>query len=116
MRFVRYLYLALVSVLLVFIALANRDLVVLRLVPKELEHFSPIPVALPLPLFGVMLGGILIGLSLGIFREWVRERKIRATAARQARELRRLERELKQLKGAQHAGKNDVLALLDEVS
>lgn len=121
MRYIKYALIAIFGVFLVTIALANRESVLIRLVPMELfptdvAGWVPVNPQIELPLFVVIFGGIVVGLLVGFVWEWVREHGHRADAARSARETRRLEREVKRLKGEQHKGKDEVLALLDEAS
>ncbi|MEM7074722.1 MAG: LapA family protein [Pseudomonadota bacterium] len=116
MRYVRYLSIAIFGLALVFIALANRDMVSVRLMPPELSGVAVLNPAYDVPLFVVIFGGILAGLVLGLIWEWIREAGERAEAARQKRELAGLRAEVKRLKDQKNEGKDEVLALLDEAS
>lgn len=113
MRFIRYLFLALVGLALVVVALANRGAVELRIVPDEFAIFLPIRNDWSLPLFVVIFGGIVAGLLIGFVWEYFREHRQRAESAQRKRELNRLEREVKGLRDKNAEGKDDVLALLD---
>ncbi|MEQ6201561.1 LapA family protein [Sulfitobacter sp. HNIBRBA2951] len=114
MRYVRYLCIAIFSVALVSVALANRAIVSLQVLPTELSGMFAVNPSVNLPLFIVILGSILAGLLVGFIWEWIREFGDRAEAAKQAREMRRLQREIDRLKEEKHAGKDEVLALLDK--
>ncbi|MEQ6248717.1 LapA family protein [Sulfitobacter sp. HNIBRBA3233] len=114
MRYVRYLCIAIFAVALIAVALANREIVSLKVLPAEVSGLFALNPRLELPLFIVILGSILAGLLIGFIWEWIREYAERAEAAKQAREMRRLEREVARLKAERHKGKDDVLALLDE--
>jgi len=116
MRYIRYVCIAVFALALVLVALANRELVTLRLVPEGLPEGLQFAVApqISLPLFVVIYGGILVGLLVGFVWEFFREHAIRSDANKKAREIRRLEREIKRLKAEKHEGKDEVLALLDE--
>ena len=98
------------------VALVNRAIVPLKILPTEVSHWFAVNPQIELPLFLVILGSIVAGLLVGFVWEWIREYGQRAEAARQAREMRRLEREVARLKGEKHQGKDEVLALLDEAS
>lgn len=116
MRYLRYAFLAVIGIVLVSVSLANRQPVTLRLLPDGLETLVPANPAVSLPLFAVILGGIAAGLILGFFWEWMREYKHRREAARKAREVRQLERQVNKLRQDKNAGKDEVLALLEEAN
>lgn len=116
MRYIRYACIATFAVALISVAVANRQMVSLQLVPTEVAGWFQMNPGVDLPLFIVIFGSIIVGLLVGFVWEWVREHNQRAEAARQAREMRRMEREIVRLKGEKHKGKDDVLALLDEAS
>jgi len=117
MRYIRHAILAVIAIGLITTALANRDMVTLNLLPQTLAELTGYPAAansVSLPLFMVILGGIVAGLLLGFVWEWLREHKHRAEAVRQRREKDRLAREVAQIKTASPETGDDVLALLEE--
>ncbi len=116
MRYIRYACIAIFAVALVLIALANRQMVSVQMLPGELSAFAALNPSFEVPLFVVIFGGILAGLVLGFLWEYIREAKERAAAARQAREMAQMRAELRRLKGERHKGQDEVLALLDEAS
>ncbi|MBK0327436.1 LapA family protein [Rhodobacteraceae bacterium F11138] len=116
MRYIRYAFLASLAILLVSVSLANRGLVPLKLMPDALAQLLGFNMSITLPLFVVVLGGIVAGLVIGFFWEWMREHKHRREAGEKAREVRKLERRVKRLKTEKHQGKDEVLAILDEAS
>jgi uncharacterized integral membrane protein len=116
MRYVRYICIAIFAIALIAVALANREMVSLQILPTEVSGYFALNPAINLPLFIVILGSIIAGLLIGFVWEWIREYGQRAEAAKQAREMRRLEREVARLKAEKHEGKDEVLALLDEAS
>ncbi|WP_147111459.1 LapA family protein [Tateyamaria sp. syn59] len=116
MRYIRYACIAIFAVALIAVALANRGMVTLKLLPDEIAGLFAVAPTIELPLFVVIFGGIIVGLLVGFVWEWMREHAIRAENARNARDKRRLEREVKRLKSEKHEGKDEVLALLDEAS
>jgi len=116
MRYIRYASIAIFALALILIALANRSVVSIRILPEELSGLVALNPNYEVPLFVVIFGGILAGLILGFFWEYIREAKERAAAARQAREMKHMRTELRRLKGEKHAGQDEVLAILDEAS
>ncbi len=116
MRYVRYLCIAVFAIALIAVALANRSMVSLKLLPTEVSGWFALNPEIRVPLFIVILGSIIAGLLVGFVWEWVREYGQRAEAARQAREMRRLEREVARLKVEKHERQDEVLALLEQAS
>ncbi len=114
LRYLRYLVLAVIAVLLVTMALANRDPVVIKLMPDDVAAAVGINWQIGMPLFMVMFGGIVGGILIGFVWEWAREHKHRATAKGATRQVSRLERELATMRDATSVPKDDVLALLDK--
>lgn len=116
MRYIKYLFLAVVAAGLILVALANRSMVELKLFPEELSAYLGQPFSYQLPLFIVIFAGIVAGLLIGFVWEWLREHKHRVEARVQKREKEKLERELKSAKREVNKGKDDVLALLDDAA
>ncbi|WP_428514990.1 lipopolysaccharide assembly protein LapA domain-containing protein [Roseovarius sp.] len=116
MRYIRYASIAIFAVALILIALANRQVVEVQILPGELAGLAALNPSYQIPLFIVMFGGILAGLVIGFIWEWIREAKERAAAARQAREMAALRAEVRRLKGERNKDQDEVLALLDEAS
>ena len=113
LRFIRYLFLALLGICLVTVALANRGLVAVHLLPEDMAVFSGVRFGAELPLFLIIFAGILAGLLIGFVWEWFREAHQRAEAAAAKRELTRLKAEVARLGGSTSKPKDEVLALLE---
>ena len=116
MRYIRYFVLAAIAVCLITVALANREVVTLKLLPQGLADLLGYSVegnSVSLPLFVVIFGGLIGGILLGFVWEWLREHKHRAEAAHQRREKEKLAREMAKLK-SDTGPKDEVLALLEE--
>ncbi|MEF3048207.1 lipopolysaccharide assembly protein LapA domain-containing protein [Pseudotabrizicola sp. L79] len=113
-RMLRYLLLAVLAIVLVTIALANRDAVTLEVLPANLAAFAGVEWRLTVPLYAVIFGGIIAGILIGFVWEWFREHKHRATAATRTKEVARLERELAVMRDTKPDQSDDVLALLDK--
>lgn len=116
MRYVKYAFWLALVIVLVPVALANRGIVTLQLLPEQLAGLVGLNQSIELPLFVVIFGGIAVGLLIGFVWEWIREFKYRAQATRKESERKKLEREVRRLKGERDAGKDEVLAILDEAS
>lgn len=112
-RYLRYLFLAGLAIVLLTVAIANRGQVTLNALPADIAAFANFNHAVSLPLYLVIFGSIIIGLMIGFVWEWFREHRIRANASSRAREVARLERELEELRRSNPGQKDDVLALLD---
>ena len=116
MRYIRYAFLAALAVVLICVALANRGLVTLQLLPADVSALLGFQETISLPLFLVIFGGIAAGLLIGFIWEWLREHKHRRVASVKAREVDKLEREVVRLKGERNQNRDEVLAILDEAS
>ena len=114
MRYVRYAFYGSIGVVLLVVALANRGMVSLQLLPEELAGFAGFNYTVTLPLFLVILGSIVVGLAIGYAAEWLREHKHRAAASEHRRERFRLEREVDRLKTPEPGSGDEVLAILDK--
>lgn len=114
MRYFRYAFLAALGLVLITIALANRNDVAIKLLPTDLASFLGFQYAAELPLFIVIFLGIVGGLFIGFVWEWIREYRQRAEATRIRRELNRLKAEVARLKKDTGEHKDDVLALLED--
>lgn len=112
MRLIKYLILAILAIVLVIVALANREPMTLQLMPEAVANLVGFQWQITLPVFVVLLAAILIGLALGFVWEWVREHKHRATAVTERRERERLEQEVRKVAPPAKAG-DDVLAILE---
>lgn len=112
-RYLRYVLLIALALVLLTVALANRAPVAVRLLPDDLAALTGLTWGMELPLFLIIFGGIVAGLLIGFVWEWFREMKHRSTASAKSREVTRLERELAVLRDTTSVPQDDVLALLD---
>ncbi len=113
MRLLRLILVAVLAVLLIGIALANRSLVTVGLFPGNFGNWLGGGFRFTMPLFIVIIMSVLIGMVLGLIWEWMRESGYRAAAQRRAFELARAEREAGQLRRTYSAPRDDVLAIID---
>lgn len=110
MRTLKYLILAVIMLVLVVVALANRELVTLNLLPTDMARVMPVSVQVPL--FVVGLAGVVVGMLIGYLFEWRREHKHRRRASEKAREAHRLSTEMERLRKSTGKHEDDVLTLL----
>ena len=93
------------------LALANRELVTLNLLPEGMARVMPVSVQLPL--FVVILLSVVVGMVLGYLFEWLREHKHRrARRAEGARGGAAEPRGRPAAQGRPARPEDDVLALL----
>lgn len=113
LRALKYLFLIIVALALVLMALANRETVVVELVPEALAAWFGVQYGVELPLFLVILGGVMVGLLVGFVWEWLREHRYRVEARTNRQAAKALEREVTTLKGPAKGSQDEILALVD---
>jgi len=109
MKFLRYLVLAVIALVIITLAFANREVVTLNLLPEDIETLVGMNLKIELPMFLIGFGGIAMGVVVGFIWEWMREHKYRAAAASHRRQVRELERKVT-------PAQDDVIALLESPS
>ncbi|MCG8690010.1 MAG: lipopolysaccharide assembly protein LapA domain-containing protein [Minwuiales bacterium] len=90
MKFLAWLIFVAVGLLTVLLAVANRGPVTFSL--------DPLPLALELPLYAVILASVFIGLLIGAGAMWLRDGKVRRLARQRRREAAKLEDELRAMR------------------
>jgi uncharacterized integral membrane protein len=110
MRTLKLLVLGLILLAVVVLAVANREAVILHLLPPGLDRVMAL--SIELPLFVVILVSVVAGMVLGYLLEWLREHKHRRRAAQKEQEAARLHREVAHLRKETGRPEDDVLALL----
>lgn len=113
MRTIKNLLLLVILIAIVVVAVANRDLATVQLLPAPLADVLGFNYDATLPLFVIILVSMLFGLLFGYFFEWFRERKHRRAVNVKERELSKLESEVQTLRKKTGEGQDDVLALLN---
>ncbi len=111
MRYIRYAILAVFLLVMVLVALANRTVIEVALLPDELPYADMLKISVPM--FVLIFAAIGVGLLLGYFLEFFREHKFRRRAAVKSREVARLDAEVKKLKQQGGRDDDDILALLN---
>lgn len=115
MRFLKLVVMLSISVCLIVLALANRSMVELNLLPSEFADSLGLAEAIKMPLFLVILIGVLIGLLIGFVWEYLREHKQRKELGATKKEVRTLAHEMKKLKKETREPQDEILELLDKV-
>ncbi|ESW61604.1 MAG: phosphoribosylanthranilate isomerase [Rhodobacter sp. CACIA14H1] len=114
LRILRYVLIAVLMVVLLTVALANRAVVPVRLLPEDVGALFGVNWQMEMPLFLVLFGGVVAGVVIGFTWEWLREHKHRKTASRRGKEVARLERELAVMRDSSSLPGDDVIALIDK--
>ncbi len=113
-RYLRYAWLIALALVCLIIAMANRTLVTISLLPDDLAGLLNWQARADLPLFLVLALGVVFGLGLGFVLEWLREHNHRKVARVQTRAVSKLERELAAMKDQTSLPEDPVLALLEK--
>jgi lipopolysaccharide assembly protein A len=114
MRILRVVLLFILALALVSVAMANRTLVPLQLLPSDLAILIGVNWGIEIPLFLVIFASIIAGLLIGFVWEWLREHKHRAAVKSSIKTVSKLERELATMRDARSVPTDDVLAILEK--
>ena len=113
MRFLRLIFVVALAILLIAVALANRETVTLSAFPANFGQYLGGRWSVALPLFLVIFLAFALGMLAGLVWEWLRESHIRREARAQAFRAAQLESEVGHLRNRHAAPKDDVLAILE---
>lgn len=114
MRLIRLAFVTILALILIAVALANRQLITISLLPADLASYLGGSWSLTLPAFLALFLAILFGVLVGFIWEWLREASLRAEAKRRAAHVAQLEHEVAALRRTHAAPKDDVLAILEQ--
>lgn len=104
MRLLKILFLVLVAVVLVVLAVANRHVIQLNLLP--VSDFDPgFPTSVNIPAFAAVFGAMFVGIVVGLVLEALRESYHRRNEREYKRKAMVLDREVHRL--ARKAGEED---------
>ena len=112
-RYIRVIFLACLFIIILTLAVANRELVDIRMLPSELEGFLGGGMIFTIPIFVLFLCGVIFGLFVGFVWEWIREMKHRSAASRKSKKLAKVENELSQLKRESGQNEDEIMLLLN---
>ncbi|MDO5622966.1 MAG: LapA family protein [Paracoccus sp. (in: a-proteobacteria)] len=90
MRLIRLIFVVLLALVLIAVALANRQVVTLNAFPAQFGQYLGGTWSVQLPLFLVILLAVLIGMVAGLVWEWLREAHLRREVSYREAELARL--------------------------
>lgn len=108
MRTIKLIILACLGLALVTLGVGNMAPVDLHLIPAKIGGGAfTVP---GVPLAGVILASVLLGIVIGQLLEWLRERKYRRLVVTERREIGALSKEVRRLKTK--AGETDDLPIL----
>lgn len=113
MRFLRLLLIACLAIILIALALANRDTVTLHAFPANFGQYLGGQWTIELPLFLVIFLAMALGMLIGLVWEYLREAHLRREARRSNAEIARLEGEVGTLRQRHANPRDEVLAILD---
>jgi uncharacterized integral membrane protein len=113
MRFLRLIFIVALAIILIAVALANRDIVTLSAFPANFGQYLGGRWSVDLPLFLVIFLAFALGMLAGLVWEWLRESHIRRELRAKADRAARLENEVGHLRERHAAPKDEVLAILD---
>lgn len=113
MRFVRLLFVLCLAIVLIAIALANRQTVSVSAFPADFGTYLGGRWSVDLPLFLLVFVVFAFGMLAGLIWEWLREGHIRRAARQRDIEAQRLESEVGSLRQQHAAPRDEVLAILD---
>jgi len=112
-RYLKIAFLLALAVGLLIVAMANRSMVTLTLLPPTLAEYASFNWVISLPLYMVVFIGIALGLLIGFIWEWLREAKHRQTIVEREKQVKRLKNEVLRLRGERSESEYDVIAILD---
>lgn len=116
MRFIRLFFVAVLALVLVAVALANRQAVLVKAFPADMGRFLGGTWSLELPLFLIIFLAFALGMLAGLVWEWLREASYRRAARAGSERVGRLENEVDHLRERHAAPKDEVVAILDAPS
>jgi hypothetical protein len=112
MRALSYLLFVVLTLGVILLSVANRQLVRVNLAPDFTDYGMPPSLGHEVPLFVIALGFGTFGFVIGAAREYLREARLRRESKAQKRQIAALRRELAALKGTDRKDEDEDLLLL----
>lgn len=114
MRAIRLTFFAILAIVLILVATANRAPITVGLMPQGIAEFTGRDWTLTMPGFLALFLAMVFGVLVGLIWEWLRESHMRAESKTRAQDLQRLQREVGDLRRTHAAPKDEILAILDD--
>jgi hypothetical protein len=111
MRSLNLVVLAVAGLVVLLLAIANRQVVAVNLAPDLVDYGAPAAPTFAVPLYVVALVCGAVGFILGALREYLRESGLRADSNARRREVGKLQREVDALKTKTQDEDDEIIAL-----
>lgn len=98
MKYIKFLILNLVAIMLIIFAISNNQIIEVRILPDNFGGVLGLKSIYSLPFFVIIYPTLVIGLLLGFFFEFFRERKYRVNLRKANKDIKFLQSEKKKLK------------------
>ena len=113
MKYLKLLILTIVGIILIIFAISNNQIIEVRILPDNFGGFVGLKPIYSLPFFVILYPTLVLGLLLGFFFEYFRERKYRVKLKQANKDIKFLQSEKKKLKSKTSDGDSEILNLID---
>ena len=113
MKYLKFIIWILVGFILIIFALSNNQTVEVHVLPENFGSSSGLKSIYSLPLFVILYAILMLGLILGIFFEFLRERKHRVNLKQAHKDIKLLQSEMEKLKSSNLGSDSEILNLID---
>lgn len=113
MKYLKLLILTIVGIILIIFAISNNQIIEVRILPDNFGGFAGLKPIYSLPFFVILYPTLVLGLLLGFFFEYFRERKYRVKLKQANKDIKFLQSEKKKLKSRNSDGDSGILNLID---
>ena len=113
MKYIKFLILTIVGIVLIIFAISNNQIIEVRILPDNFGGVFGLKSIYSLPFFVILYPTLVLGLLLGFFFEYFRERKYRVKLKQANKDIKFLQSEKKKLKSRNSDGDSEILNLID---
>ena len=113
MKYIKFLVLLVIAVILILFAIANNQISEIRILPDNFIISSKVQSFYLLPLFMILYIALAVGILLGFFFEYFRARKQRVKLKQAKRDINLLQSKIKKLNLKHSDGDSEILNLID---